>query len=81
MDFARELLVVAAAGPGSPGAPAVDFPGFARNGDTLVVVVRWTQPGTGCVVPDMVSREVVVGRVPRTDGPLLLVRQRTVRAC
>lgn len=79
--FGREMLVVAATGPGSPEAPAIGFDGYAMRGDTLVVLVRWTHPAAGCPVADLSARTAVVGRVPRPGGPVLLVRLRATRTC
>lgn len=70
-DLGRETLVIATAGGGSSGAPAVDFEEYRDAGGTRYVFVRYYM--TGCDAAADVTQAYVVGTMPRWTGAVRLV--------
>ena len=70
IDFAREMVVVVTAGTGSSGGPALSFDGYLARGDTTDVHVR----SQVCAPADDVIQLLIAGRVPRTAGPVRVIR-------
>lgn len=70
-DFAREALVVAAAGEGSSGDPYVAFDGYRDEGGTRFVFIRYSV--LACDAAQDVLTEVAVGVMPRWDGEVKLI--------
>jgi hypothetical protein len=61
------VLVAAAAGQGRSSDPRIDFRGFQRQGDTVIVFVTVVRPvpnGRECPVTDDVRTDVIGGLVP-----------------
>jgi hypothetical protein len=68
VDFAREMILVAALGPRSSGGYTVTFSAVAPAGDGLRATVQETAPGAGCVTATVITSPVVAVRVPRVEG-------------
>jgi hypothetical protein len=65
VDFARDMLVVAATGTRPSGGFAVQVTGVMQRGTDLEVTVLETCPPPGARVSRALTRPVVVVRVPR----------------
>ena len=70
IDFAREMVVVAAAGERNSGGHAIFVDSAAVEGSTLVVHVRTVTPGPRCYVTAALTQPVDAARLPRHDGPV-----------
>jgi hypothetical protein len=69
VDFARDMVVVVAAGEQSSGGHRVRVDGTSPGPDgTLVVHVTRTAPGPGCMSTMAITSPVDVVRVPRAAG-------------
>jgi hypothetical protein len=77
-DFARDMLVVAAAGEGSSDDPRVIFEGYRDEGSTRYVFIGYS---AGCDAAQDVTRAFVVGSVPRWEGEVKLVARWTLPDC
>jgi hypothetical protein len=82
VDFAREMVVVVAAGQKSSGGHAVRVDGTSTAPDgALVLHVTATAPGEGCMSTMALTSPVDVVRVPRAPGAVRTVtapRRRTL---
>lgn len=68
VDFAREMILVAALGPRPSGGYTVTFSAVAQAGEGLRATVQETAPGPGCVTATVITSPVVVVRVMRVEG-------------
>jgi hypothetical protein len=79
VDFARDMVVVVAAGERPSGGHNLRVEGTSTAADgALVVHVTTTEPGEGCMSAAVITSPVDVVRVPRTAGPVRAAT-RTVR--
>jgi hypothetical protein len=79
VDFSREMLAVATAGPGSASVPVTSFQGYRIRSDTLQIYVLLTFPTDDCGAPDDFSHPIVIGRVPRWKRVVRFYDVRTER--
>ncbi|HWH53346.1 MAG TPA: protease complex subunit PrcB family protein [Gemmatimonadaceae bacterium] len=77
IDFAREMIVVAALGSRPTAGYDIVIEGAARDSTGLEVAVRRTSPGAGCPVLAVVTQPVDLARVP-TLAVVTRFRERTV---
>ncbi|HXD49661.1 MAG TPA: protease complex subunit PrcB family protein [Gemmatimonadaceae bacterium] len=77
IDFAREMVVVAALGARPTAGYDIVIEGAARDSAGLEVAVRRTSPGAGCPVLAVVTQPVDLARVP-TLAVETRFRERTV---
>ena len=70
VDFAREMIVVAALGQRVSGGWSIVIDSAAWRGDTIDVFVRRLAPGHGCFTTAAISSPVDVVRLPRRDAPV-----------
>jgi protease stability complex PrcB-like protein len=77
IDFAREMVVVAALGSRPTAGYDIVIEGAARDSAGLEVAVRRTSPGAGCPVLAVVTQPVDLARVP-TLAVDTRFRERTV---
>jgi len=68
VDFAHEMLVVAALGARSTGGYGIVVDSAVATADHVDVWIRTISPGSGCVVTLAVSQPVDIARLPRSDG-------------
>ncbi|HEX7118664.1 MAG TPA: protease complex subunit PrcB family protein [Longimicrobiales bacterium] len=81
IDFDGSMVVVAAMGERTSGGYAIDIEGIYRTDDAMYVVVHETAPGQGCVVAAVLTAPAVVVRVPRFDGPIAFIEERSEHDC
>lgn len=81
VDFAREMVVVAALGQRPTGGYDIMIEGAERTADGMVVDLRVTSPASGCPVEAAMTQPVDLGRVPVSDGPVRFRERRVVIAC
>ena len=81
IDFATEMVLVAAMGTKPTGGWSVRIDRVARRGNTVWAEVTSQQPGTGCVSIAALTAPVDVVIVQRTDGKVVFVEKSEVRNC
>lgn len=78
VDFAREMVVIAALGARGSGGWSIVVDSAVWRGGTTAIYLRRLAPGRGCFTTAAVSSPVDVVRVPRSDAPVRFV-ERLVR--
>jgi hypothetical protein len=68
IDFAREMLVVAALGQRGTGGFGILVESARMTNDGLAVRIRTFAPGARCVTTQALTQPVDVARLPRSDG-------------
>ncbi|HVX41451.1 MAG TPA: protease complex subunit PrcB family protein [Gemmatimonadaceae bacterium] len=81
VDFAREMVIVAALGQRPSAGYDVVIEGAERGGNGLTVDLRVTSPAPGCPVEAALTQPVDLGRVPITDGPVRFRERQVVVPC
>jgi PrcB C-terminal len=81
VDFAREMLLVAALGERPSGGYRVSIPAVAQDGALLRAEVLEIRPGRGCMTTMAVTTPVAVVRVPRSEAPVEFVERTETRDC
>jgi hypothetical protein len=82
VDFAREMVVVVAAGEKPSGGHAVRIDGTSTAADgALVVHVTETAPGEGCMSTMQMTAPVDVVRIPRVAGAVRANTRRVAEPC
>ena len=81
VDFAREMVVVAARGGRPSGGYGIVVDSATLHGATLVVHVRATSPGPRCSVTGALTAPVDAARLPRHDGPVEFRERAEVTRC
>lgn len=70
IDFAREIVVLAAMGTRPTGGFAIRIDSALADSARLVVLIRQVIPGTGCAVPAAVTQPLDLVRIPATALPV-----------
>ena len=70
VDFAREMIVVAALGHRASGGWGIAVDSAVWRGGAIDVFVRQLAPGRGCFTTAAISSPVDVVRLPRRDAPV-----------
>ncbi len=73
VDFAREMVLVAAMGRKPTAGYAIEITGVKRQGKTLVVSVRHSAPPPGAIALQVITNPVHFIAVPRSDAALKYV--------
>jgi hypothetical protein len=82
VDFAREMVVVVAAGQKSSGGHAIRVDGTSTGpGGALMLHVTETAPGEGCMSTMAITSPLDVVRVPRAAGAVRTVTRRVAAPC
>lgn len=81
VDFAREMLVVAALGERPTGGYGIVVDSAQARSGGLVVTVRTIAPGKGCVLTQALTQPVDIARVPRHEGQVDFEDRPEVRDC
>ena len=81
VEFAHEMVVVAALGGRSSGGYGIVVDSATVHGATLVVHVRSTSPGPRCFVTAALTAPVDAARLPRHDGPVEFRERAEVTSC
>ena len=81
IDFATEMVLVAAMGTKPTGGWSVRIDRVARRGNTVYAEVTSQQPGSGCASIASLTAPVDVVVVQRTDGKVVFVERSEVRNC
>lgn len=71
VDFAREMLVVAALGERPTGGYGILVDSAAATAEGLAVRIRTISPAPGCGVTLALTQPVDIARLPRHDGVVL----------
>jgi hypothetical protein len=81
VDFAREMVLVAALGSRPTGGFTVGFERPRLEGGVLVVDVVEGRPGPGCMVTQAFTQPVAVARLARHEGEVRFADVRRVNRC
>ena len=81
VDFAREMVLLAALGQRATGGHGVRIASAAVSDGVLHVQVIETRPGAGCMTTQALTHPVAVARVPRHDGEVRFADRVEVRDC
>jgi hypothetical protein len=81
VDFAREMVIVAALGARRTGGYTVVIEGAQRDSSTIEIAVRRTSPAAGCPVESVVTQPVDVARIPLSANAIRFVERDVVTAC
>ena len=81
VDFARDMVLVAAMGQRSHGGHAITIEGVFENADAVYVHVLETSPGAGCAATQALVAPVFVVTVPDRDKPVLWVESSRTSSC
>lgn len=81
VDFAKDTVLVAAAGTRPTGGFSVAITDAAESGGEVIVKATITSPGPGCIVTQALTSPVHVASIPRRDGPVKFQLKREVHNC
>lgn len=81
VDFAREMLIVAALGERPTGGYGIVIDSAEMRSGGLFVTIRTMAPGKGCVVTLAVTQPVDIARVPRHEGQVAFEDRAELRDC
>jgi hypothetical protein len=81
IDFAREVVVVAAMGGRPTGGYSIEVSAAARQGGETTVRVVETSPARSCVVTQAITTPVDAVRLPRTALPVVFSEVQAVHRC
>ena len=81
VDFAREMLVVAALGTRPTTGYSILIDSAFADGEGLLVQVRTIAPGPRCGTGQALTQPVDVARVPRTEGAVRFRDRPEVHDC
>lgn len=75
VDFATGMVVVVTAGTGSSGQPELTFDGYRTVDGTTEIHVQSRMCGRA----DDVIQRLIAGTVPRSPGPIRVIRHHSIR--
>lgn len=81
IDFAREMVVVAALGSRSSGGYGIIVERAARTREGVEVSVLKQSPGPRCGAPAAITTPVDIARLGRVDGAVRFIERPEVREC
>ena len=81
IDFANEMVVVAAMGTRPSGGYAIRIDRVARRGNTVWVEVTSSAPGSGCMTTASLTAPVDLVVTQRMTGKVVFVEKSEVRNC
>jgi hypothetical protein len=81
VDFAAEMVVVAAMGTKPTGGFAIAIDGVHVDRDRLFVEVRETSPGRSCIVTQALTAPVALVIVPARAGTATFLERKETTAC
>ncbi len=81
VDFAREVVVLVAAGERNTGGTTLRVDDVVQVGADAVVRYTVTEPGPGCMTAQVITSPVEVVRVPQAGGAVRFERRTTVTPC
>jgi hypothetical protein len=81
VDFAQNMVIVAAMGTKPSGGYAIDFEAVGRSGADYHVLVHETSPGRNCMTIASLTQPVAAVRVPRADGNVSYVERAETLPC
>lgn len=81
VDFARDMVVLVAAGQRPTGGTSVRVDGVGPEPGGAVVRYTVTEPGAGCMSTQVMTAPVEVVRAPRVAGPVRFDRKTARAGC
>ena len=81
IDFAGEMVVVAALGQRPTGGYDILVDSAEANQEGLTVRVRTISPGRTCMVTQALTQPVDIARLPRTEGAVRFEDRAEARVC
>lgn len=81
VDFAEEMVLVAAMGRRGTGGYSIAIDRVQRDDEAIVATVVETSPGPGCMLTQALTAPVTAVKLPRSDLPVRYVEERQTRDC
>jgi PrcB C-terminal len=81
IDFATEMVVVAALGSRPSGGYGIAIEGVSPETGGVEIDVVTTSPGSGCIVTGALTQPVMMIRMAAADGAVRFRNRAEVRAC
>jgi hypothetical protein len=81
IDFAREMVVVAALGARPTGGYSIFIDAASENASGVAIQIRSASPGPGCAVTLAMTNPVDIARLPRRMGPVTFVEKQETVDC
>lgn len=81
VDFAREIVIVAALGERSSGGYSILIDSATVSGAEVLVWVRAVSPGANCGTTAALTQPVDAARLTRTERPIRFRQDAQVRSC
>ena len=81
IDFAREMVVVAALGQKPTGGYSIFVDGGTETANGVTINVRAVSPGSGCAVTLALTQPVDIARVTRRDGDVAFAEAHASQNC
>ncbi len=81
VDFANEMVVLAALGPKPSSGFEVLFTGASEAGDVVTVELDSRTPGPSCVTLTVITSPVDIARIPRRNGAVTFKTTSSVVNC
>ncbi len=81
VDFAREMVVLVAAGHQSTGGHGITIDEVSREANGARVQFTVIRPGPGCMTTQVLTSPAAAAAVPRVEGEVTFVRREQVQPC
>lgn len=81
VDFARNMVVVAAMGQRLTGGFSVEIGNVQLSDDSLSVEVRETSPGPACTTSGVITFPIAAELVPRTEAEVTFIESAQTSDC
>lgn len=81
VDFAREMVIVAALGQKPTGGYSIFIDGATETANGVTVNVRAVSPGNGCAVTLALTQPVDIARVTRREGNVAFAETNATLNC
>lgn len=81
IDFSAEVVLLVALGERNSGGHDILILSAAERGDTVVVRVRETSPGSGCITTGALTQPMDLARLPRPGSAVAFRAEAVVHHC
>lgn len=81
VDFAKEMVLVAAMGTRATGGFSIEIEAVDRDSSSITASVRKRAPGKTCGTTAALTAPVAIVRIPRSDKPVRFVEETIATDC
>lgn len=81
IDFAKEMVLVAAMGTRATGGFSIEIEAVDRDSSSITASVRKRSPGNTCGTTAALTAPVAIVRIPRSDKPVRFVEENIATSC